>query len=43
MAHLDGGRTFQEAVYAIEENMLRGMRVGVSGEEHVVLNWGRNV
>ena len=42
-AQLDGGRTFKEAVYAIEQNMSRGRRVGVSGEEDVVLNRGRNV
>ena len=44
MARLDGGRTFKEAVYAIEQNMSQGMRVGVSGEDDVVpLNRGRNV
>ena len=37
-AQLDGGRTFKEAVYAIEQNMSRGRCVGVSGEEDVVLN-----
>ena len=42
-AQLDGGRTFKEAVYAIEQNMSRGRRVGVSGEEDVVLNRGGNV
>ena len=43
MAQLDGGRTFKEAVYATEQNMSRGTRVGVSGEEDVVSNQGRNV
>ena len=36
------GRTFKEAVYAIEQNMSRGSHVGVSGGEDVVLNQGRN-
>ena len=43
VAQLDGGRTFKEAVYATEQNMSRGTHVGVSGEEDVVLNRGRNV
>ena len=42
-AQLDGGRTFKEAVYATEQNMWRGMRVGVSGEEDAVLKRGVNV
>ena len=42
-AQLDGGRTFKEAVYATEQNMSRGTRVGVSGGEDGVLNRGRNV
>ena len=32
------GRTFKEAVYAIEQNLLRGRCVGVSGGEDDVLN-----
>ena len=43
MAQLDWGRAFKGAVYAIEQNMLRGTRVGVFGEEDAVLNRGRNV
>ena len=32
------GRMFKEAVYAIEQNLLRGRCVGVSGGEDDMLN-----
>ena len=36
------GRTFKEAMYAIEQNMSKGTHVGVAGGKDVVLNGAKN-